>query len=158
MTRVLFVCMGNICRSPIAEGIFRERLRQAGLTDQVATDSAGTHDYHVGRAPDRRAQLLMAQRGIDISDLRARQVDRFDFEFFDYLLAMDEANDAWLRAEAPADYRARIHPMLSFADTPGLDWVPDPYYGGDAGFLQVYESIDRAADGLLETVRRHTAN
>ena len=156
MTRLLFVCMGNICRSPIAEGIVRERLRARGLSSLVSTDSAGTHDYHVGKPPDRRAQRLMAGEGIDISDLRARQVDGFDFEFFDHILAMDEGNDAWLRAEAPSAHRAKIRPMLSFARIPGADWVPDPYFGGDAGFRQVYESINRAADGLLETVRRHT--
>ncbi|RZU98518.1 low molecular weight protein-tyrosine-phosphatase [Spiribacter vilamensis] len=154
MTRVLFVCMGNICRSPIAEGIFRERLRVEGLTEQVSTDSAGTHDYHVGRAPDRRAQAMMAQEGIDISDLRARQVDGFDFEFFDYVLAMDEGNYEWLRAEAPSDYQAKIQPMLSFAASPGVHWVPDPYFGGDSGFRSVYELIDDAANGLLDSVRR----
>ena len=154
MTRVLFVCMGNICRSPIAEGIFRERLRAEGLTDQVSTDSAGTHGYHVGAAPDRRAQAMMAQQGIDISDLRARQVDSFDFEFFDYILAMDEQNYEWLRAEAPGKHRAKIQPMLSFAESKAADWVPDPYFGGESGFRGVYELIDDAANGLLDRVRR----
>lgn len=154
MTRVLFVCMGNICRSPIAEGIFRERLRANGLTEDVATDSAGTHDYHVGKAPDRRAQAIMAQQGIDISDLRARPVDGFDFEFFDYILAMDEGNYEWLQAEAPSSHRAKIQPMLSFAESSGVNWVPDPYFGGDAGFRSVYELIDDAANGLLDSVCR----
>ena len=153
MTRVLFVCMGNICRSPIAEGIFRERLKAEGLTGQVSTDSAGTHDYHIGKAPDRRAQATMAQQGIDISDLRARQVDSFDFEFFDYILAMDEGNYEWLRAEAPSAYRDKVQPMLSFARSTDVDWVPDPYFGGESGFRGVYELIDDAANGLLERVR-----
>ena len=153
MTRLLFVCMGNICRSPIAEGIVRERLRARRLSDWITTDSAGTHDYHVGKAPDRRAQRLMAWEGIDISDLRARQVDGFDFEFFDAILAMDEGNYEWLRAEAPSAQRHRIRPMLSYARTPGVDWVPDPYFGGESGFRRVHELIDDAANGLIDAVQ-----
>lgn len=154
MSRVLFVCMGNICRSPIAEGIVRERLRVEGLTGQIATDSAGTHNYHLGKAPDRRAQALMAEQGIDISDLRARQVDGFDFEFFDIVLAMDEGNYEWLRAEAPSAQRAKIRPMLSYAESAQqVDWVPDPYFGGDSGFRRVYELIDNAANGLMDHLR-----
>ncbi|KAF0280305.1 MULTISPECIES: low molecular weight protein-tyrosine-phosphatase [Spiribacter] len=158
MTRLLFVCMGNICRSPIAEGIVRERLRTRGLAAHISTDSAGTHDYHVGRAPDRRAQRLMAGEGIDISDLRARQVDGFDFEFFDHILAMDEGNYAWLRAEAPSAHRDKIQPMLSHAAAPGVDWVPDPYYGGDSGFRRVHSLIDDAANGLIDAIAARPAD
>jgi len=153
MTKLLFVCMGNICRSPIAEGIVRERLHARGLSEWITTDSAGTHDYHVGKAPDRRAQRLMAGEGIDISDLRARQVDGFDFEFFDAILAMDEGNYEWLRAEAPSAHRHKIRPMLSHARVPGVDWVPDPYFGGESGFRRVHELIDDAANGLIDAVQ-----
>lgn len=156
MPSVLFVCMGNICRSPTAEGVFRERVRQAGLTDVIHTDSAGTHDYHIGKPPDPRSQAAALGRGVDVSDLRARQVDSHDFEFFDYLLAMDEANHEWLLAEAPSALRARIHPFLNFAADLPARWVPDPYFGGDAGFRHVLDLVEAAADGLLtEICHRH---
>ncbi|TQF00301.1 MAG: low molecular weight phosphotyrosine protein phosphatase [Spiribacter salinus] len=149
MPAVLFVCMGNICRSPTAEGVFRERVRASGLGEAIHTDSAGTHDYHIGKRPDPRSHTEAQSRGVDISDLRARQVDSHDFEFFDYLLAMDEANYDWLIAEAPSALRARIHPFLRFAPDVPERWVPDPYFGGDAGFRHVFDLVEAASDGLL---------
>lgn len=154
MVRVLFVCMGNICRSPTAEGVFRELVRREGLEGLVDTDSAGTHGYHFGRPPDPRAQEAAGRRGIDISDLRARRVDGFDFEAFDYILAMDKANLEWLRAEAPSVAHARIHLLLAFARRHGDTIVPDPYYGGRHGFEHVLDLVEDAAEGLLETLRR----
>jgi len=157
MVRVLFVCMGNICRSPTAEGVFRELVRREGLDGAVDTDSAGTHGYHIGRPPDARAQEAATRRGIDISDLRARRVDSFDFEGFDYILAMDEANLEWLRAEAPSAAHERIRPLLGFARRHPDTEVPDPYYGGHRGFEHVLDLVEDAAEGLLETLRREHA-
>ncbi len=154
MPHLLFVCMGNICRSPTAEGVFRHKLRAAGLEGQVHTDSAGTHDYHVGKAPDQRSLAHALERGVDIGDLRARQVDSFDFEAFDYILAMDEANFDWLHAQAPSIAHPRIQPFLHYASTSNTAWVPDPYFGGEAGFRQVYDLIENAANGLLSEVRQ----
>ncbi|MEX0374255.1 low molecular weight protein-tyrosine-phosphatase [Spiribacter pallidus] len=151
--KVLFVCMGNICRSPTAEGVFRHKLMQAGLDGYIHTDSAGTHDYHIGRPPDARSVEEARSRGINISDLRARQVDRFDFEFFDHILAMDAANLEYLTAMAPAAHRERLDPLLGYAPQLGTQWVPDPYFGGRHGFRQVYDLIDPAAEGLLESIR-----
>ena len=154
MVDLLFVCMGNICRSPTAEGVFRERVRAAGLSEHIQTDSAGTHDYHIGRAPDPRSLAEAARRGVDISDLRARQVDSFDYEAFDYLLAMDERNFDWLRAEAPRAAHERIKRFLEFAPSRTERWVPDPYYGGEDGFGHVFELVDEAATGLLAEIRQ----
>lgn len=154
MTQVLFVCMGNICRSPTAEGVFRHKLRLAGLETAIQTDSAGTHNYHIGKEPDHRSQLEATSRGIDISDLRARQVDTFDFEAFSHILAMDEANLQWLHAEAPSVAKDRIEPFLHYGTRHSEVWVPDPYYGGDAGFAHVFDLIEDAADGLLAALRQ----
>jgi protein-tyrosine phosphatase len=150
---VLFVCMGNICRSPTAEGVFRHKLMEAGLERFIHTDSAGTHDYHIGRPPDARSVEAAHARGIDISDLRARQIDAFDFEFFDHILAMDAANLDYLTAMAPTAQQARVAPLLGYAPQLGTQWVPDPYYGGPQGFRQVYDLIEPAADGLLASIR-----
>ena len=153
MTQVLFVCMGNICRSPTAEGIFRYKLREAGLESAIQTDSAGTHEYHIGKTPDARSQAEALLRGIDISDLRARQVDAYDFEAFSHILAMDEANLQWLHAQAPRIAKDRIEPMLQYGQQHSTLWVPDPYYGGDDGFSHVFDLIEDAADGLLAALR-----
>lgn len=153
MTQVLFVCMGNICRSPTAEGVFREKLRAAGLEDAIQIDSAGTHDYHIGKAPDLRSQAEALARGVDISDLRARQVDSYDFEAFSHILAMDEANLDWLKAQAPGSARSRITPLLSYTQNHPEQWVPDPYFGAGDGFTRVFNLIDDAAAGLLAALR-----
>lgn len=153
MIRVLFVCMGNICRSPTAEGTFRHLIEAAGLEHLIETDSAGTHDYHVGRPPDPRAMGAAARRGIDISDLRARTVDELDFTAFDWILAMDSSNLAWLQAKAPVECRERIHAFLDFAVAQPEHEVPDPYFGGRDGFDHVLDLVDEAARGLLQTIR-----
>ncbi|MBK1734620.1 phosphotyrosine protein phosphatase [Halorhodospira abdelmalekii] len=152
--RILLVCMGNICRSPTAEGVLREHLRRAGLGDSVVIDSAGTHDYHVGKPPDPRAQAVALQRGIDISDLRARQVEREDFATFDSILAMDEGNAAILRADAPPRYAAKIGMFLDYAAQCREREVPDPYFGGAQGFEHVLDLIEQASAGLIEQLEQ----
>lgn len=147
--KVLFVCMGNICRSPTAEGVFRKLLRDQGLEEAIYIDSAGTHDYHTGKAPDPRAVRAAAQRGVDISDLRARQVSVEDFEIFDLILAMDGANYADLRRESPKPYRDRIRMFLDYAANHSEQEVPDPYFGGGQGFEHVLNLVEDAARGLL---------
>ncbi len=152
LVRVIFVCMGNICRSPTAEGVFRHKLRQTGLADNVETDSAGTHAYHVGRPPDRRSQQEALRHGIDISDLRGRQISAGDFDYFDWIIAMDSHNLEILLSSAPNATHGRIHRLLDFApDVPAGD-VPDPYYGGKDGFRHVFSLVDAGCDGLLARV------
>lgn len=156
MTRdvgLLFVCLGNICRSPTAEAVMRHLVAQAGLQDRVRVDSAGTGDWHVGHPPDRRSQEVGRARGIPLSG-RARQVTRADFSRFDYLLALDAQNRADLLRLAPdAAARRRVHLLRDFEPGgAGLD-VPDPYYGGRDGFEEVFDICLRACTGLLEHVR-----
>ena len=150
---VLFVCMGNICRSPTAEGVFRDLVAKAGLSDTIRTDSAGTHDYHIGEPPDPRSIEAAAARGIDISDLRARQVTRADFLSFDYVLAMDDVNHRALMNLCKADARDCLHMFLDFADATDTREVPDPYYGGPDGFEHVLDLCEAAAKGLLAHLR-----
>lgn len=150
---VLFVCMGNICRSPTAEGVFRRLLAEEGGDLLVDVDSAGTHGYHVGASPDRRAQAAALRRGIDLSMLRARQVNIGDYERFDLVLAMDEENLAMLHAQCPVALRSRVHLFLEFGTLRERN-VPDPYYGGDNGFERVLDLIEDAARGLLAELRR----
>mgnify|MGYP001812253702 FL=1 len=152
--RILFVCLGNICRSPTAEGIFRHHLAQRKLHDRFDADSAGTGDWHVGSPPDRRAQLAAVSRGFDISDLRARQVQRSDFEDFDYLLAMDRGNHQELCRQAGRDHLHKVRLLMEFARMAGEEEVPDPYYGGDRGFDQVIDLIEAASNGLIEHLLR----
>ncbi|MBK9273561.1 MAG: low molecular weight phosphotyrosine protein phosphatase [Flavobacteriales bacterium] len=150
--RILTVCLGNICRSPMAEGVLHHRAAATGLT--IATDSAGTSHFHIGDAPDRRAQDAMRRHGIDISDLRARQVVAADFERFDLLLAMDAANLRDLRALAPTEaLRAKAMLIMDFAPDHPLREVPDPYYGGDEGFNEVFRMLDEAVAGLIAHIR-----
>jgi protein-tyrosine phosphatase len=157
--RVLFVCMGNICRSPTAHGVFRDLVKQRNLHKWIQIDSAGTHAYHVGEPPDRRAQNTATQRGIDLSDLRARPVNRKDFDAFDYILAMDEANYSSLMAVCPEHARNKVHLFLSFAPHLNRREVPDPYYGGNTGFENVFDMIDHAAKGLLDDIeQRYLSN
>jgi len=151
--RILFVCMGNICRSPTAEGVFKHLVSEEGLAGSIDSDSAGTHDYHLGSPPDSRSQAAAAQRGYDLNPLRARQVTVQDFADFDYVLAMDEANRVSLRTLCPTQYRERIKLFMDFAPESGLREVPDPYYGGTKDFEEVLDLVERAARGLLEHIR-----
>jgi len=151
---VLFVCMGNICRSPLAEGVFRERVRAAGVGGRIRVDSAGTHGYHVGHPPDGRARAAAARRGVDIAGLRARAVDASDFSEFDHLLAMDRANLSFLEARCPEGARHKLRLLLDFAPDAGAREVPDPYYGGRAGFERVLDLVEAGADGLIAHLRR----
>ncbi|MCI3205729.1 MULTISPECIES: low molecular weight protein-tyrosine-phosphatase [Pandoraea] len=148
-TSILFVCMGNICRSPSADGIFRHRLAEAGLAEIVDVDSAGTHSYHIGHAPDARTQEAAQRRGYDLSALRARRVEADDFERFDWIVAMDDANVADLVARCPAQYRHKIVRLMDFATHHDATEVPDPYYGGAQGFETVLDYIEDGLDGLL---------
>jgi protein-tyrosine phosphatase len=151
---VLFVCMGNICRSPTAEGVFRQMVREAGLGDVIHTDSAGTHAYHVDNPPDRRARAAAERRGYSLDDLRARRVTDLDFEGFDFVIAMDKDNLANLRAAADEQHHEKIVLFLEFADGVGIREVPDPYYGGSAGFERVLDLVEQASRGLLETAKK----
>lgn len=153
MIRVLFVCLGNICRSPMAEGVFRRLVEEAGYADLVEIDSAGTHAYHVGEPPDPRAQAAARRRGVDISGLRGRQARREDFARFDYVLAMDQENHAHLLSLAPAEHAHKVRLFLEFATRAQTRAVPDPYFGGEAGFDRVLDLIEDAAAGLLAEVR-----
>ncbi len=150
--RILFVCMGNICRSPTAEGVFRRLARERAPQLPIEIDSAGTHDYHVGEPPDARSVAAAARRGIDLKNLRARQVAADDFERFDLVLAMDRLNHATLLGLAPAQVHERIRLFMEFAGDNDLEDVPDPYYGGPLGFEQVLDLAEAAAAGLLEDV------
>lgn len=146
---VLFVCMGNICRSPTAEGVFRHLAVAHGLAHGVIADSAGTHDYHLGEPPDPRSQAAALKRGYDLSTLRARQLRDADFAAFDYVLAMDRVNLAALERLRPRQSRARLQLFLEFAPRCGLSEVPDPYYGGAQGFETVLDLVEQAGRGLL---------
>ena len=150
---VLFVCMGNICRSPTAEGVFRHLVRQAQLEDRVHTDSAGTHAYHVGNPPDVRAQATAERRGIELHDLRARRVAEEDFDVFDYVLAMDQDNYQILSTICPPGYETRLRMFMEFAPHLNIPEVPDPYYGGASGFERVFDMVEEAARGLLDDIR-----
>jgi len=150
---VLFVCMGNICRSPTAEVVFRHYVESAGLSETILIDSAGTHDYHIGHAPDQRSQQAAAQRGYDMSGLRGRQVASLDFERFDYVLAMDNANLAILQYLAPRGCKKQIGLFLAFSRHHSQREVPDPYYGGTQGFESVLDMVEDAAQGLLQHIR-----
>lgn len=153
MMNVLFVCMGNICRSPMAEGIFRREIAKAGLMDKVHIDSAGTHSYHVGSKPDQRAQNAANKRGVNISGLRGRQVANVDFEKFDYILAMDTVNLNNLKRRAPARLHGKLRLLLSYSRKyPNLD-VPDPYYGGISGFEENLDMIEDAVQGLIKEIQ-----
>jgi protein-tyrosine phosphatase len=151
---VLFVCMGNICRSPTAEGVFRHLVTEAGLADSILADSAGTHDYHVGRPPDARAQAACVQRGYDLAHLRARQVRPEDIVEFDYVLAMDADNLRELRRIGPP--QVRMKPMLftEFGRLCRGQNVPDPYYGGPDDFNRVLDMVEDAARGLLNEIKK----
>lgn len=152
--KVLFVCLGNICRSPTAEAVFRQLAAREDAGLAVEADSAGTHGYHAGEPPDPRAIEAALRRGIDMRDLRARVVQVADFERFDLVLAMDEQNYRRLHRLAPAEHRHRLRLFLEFAPQLGLRDVPDPYYGGANGFEQVLDLVEEASRGLLAALRQ----
>ena len=150
---VVFVCLGNICRSPTAEGVFRHLVQQEGLDDWITTDSAGTHAYHIGKQPDHRAQQTARARGIDLSDLRGRKATENDFYEFDYVLAMDDDNYQVLKELCPAGLESKLSLFLDFSKEYSETQVPDPYYGGDQGFEFVFDLVDSASKGLLEDIK-----
>lgn len=151
--RVLFVCLGNICRSPTAHGVFEEMVSRSGLSQSIAVDSAGTGAWHIGDSPDERASAAAAERGYDLSSLRARQVHTDDYLQFDYILAMDTKNLSHLSELAPENYQGHIGLFLDFHPQRPMRDVPDPYYGGDEGFDEVLDLIEAASRGLLHHVR-----
>ena len=154
MIKVLFVCMGNICRSPTAEGVFRHLLRQRNLEDRIEVDSAGTHGYHAGEAPDQRTQRAAAVRQYNLSDMRARKVAAQDLEYFDLILAMDHNNLAVLKRICPPDKHDRLGLLMSYSKNFDDDEVPDPYYGLGHGFDLVLDMIEDAASGLIESLEQ----
>jgi protein-tyrosine phosphatase len=154
--RILFVCMGNICRSPTAEGVFRKVVAEHAPDLSIAIDSAGTHAYHVGEPPDPRAVRAAQRRGVDISAQRARVVVPEDFTRFDLLLAMDELNIAMLYDLGGTEHEQRVRLLLDFAPGAGRTAVPDPYYGGSNGFEYVLDLVEEASLGLLNHLREST--
>lgn len=157
MVKVLFVCLGNICRSPTAHGVFEKIIADNGLSTAIQVDSAGTGNWHIGRAPDSRSCDAAAQRGYDLSHLRARQVTPADFEYFDYILAMDGDNLSHLLSIAPSSYEGHLGLFMDFAGpTRGVS-VPDPYYGGSDGFSRVVDMVEKASRGLLQHIAIHHA-
>ena len=150
---VMFVCLGNICRSPTAHGIFAAMVKEEGLDEQIRVDSCGTSGWHIGNPPDPRSIAMAAERGFDLSVLRASQIQRADFETFDYVLAMDEQNLIDLRQVAPEDYRGCLDLFLSFDDENSAREVPDPYYGGEEGFVLAVDLIEAASRKLLAHIR-----
>ena len=151
---VLFVCLGNICRSPTAHAVFQKMVVAAGLGSEIVVDSAGTGDWHIGRSPDDRSQAAALSRSYDLSLLRARQVGPDDFKNFDYILAMDKQNLRDLQAMRPGQDRCHLSLFLDFATDTSLREVPDPYYSGEAGFEEVLDLVEDAARGLLTTIQR----
>ena len=155
---VLFCCMGNICRSPTAEAVFRAKVEEAGLAHQILIDSVGTHDYHIGAPPDLRTQRAAKQRGYDLSSLRGRQIEVADFSRFDYVLAMDNANMEILQRLCPRTQRERpgffLGLFLQYAQSHQETEVPDPYYGGEGGFENVLDMVEDAATGLLLHIQK----
>jgi protein-tyrosine phosphatase len=154
MIKVLFVCMGNICRSPTAQGAFEKVVKDAGLEKQIYIDSAGTHAYHVGENPDPRTQMAAKKRGLDLSKQRARKVSLNDFDEFDYILPMDQYNYSALVINALDKHLNKIQLFMAYAPEMGFKDVPDPYYGGEKGFELVLDLTIAASKGLLEEIRR----
>lgn len=156
MVKILFVCLGNICRSPTAHGVFEAKLAREGLSNSVVVDSAGTGAWHSGHSPDHRAQEAAKKRGYDLSHIKARPVEIEDFECFDYLLAMDKKNLDDLLAQSPEAYKDKIKLFLSYGQDSKLLEVPDPYYGGIKGFDIVFELVENACEGLLDEIIKTT--
>ncbi len=155
--KVLFVCLGNICRSPTAQGIFQQKVKEAELDNDIYIESAGTGSWHIGKEPDSRTLAAGQKRGYDFSELRARQVGKQDFEKFDYVLAMDNVNLRDLRQMAPSDFTGRLDLFLNFGSRSDYTEVPDPYYGGDQGFDLVLDLVEDAAEGLLAQLEQDLA-
>ena len=151
--KVLFVCMGNICRSPSAEGVFKKLIKEEQLQKCFSIDSAGTHAYHIGDFPDLRSQRAAKERKVDLSTIRARKVIMGDFEDYDYLLAMDGDNHAIMMASCPEEHQHKIQLFLDYAPHLDTDEVPDPYYGGTYGFERVLDLIEEASVGFLEKLK-----
>lgn len=152
--KVLFVCLGNICRSPTAEAVFRTLVEKAGLADLVEIDSCGTAGYHVGDPSDSRSRSAARRRGYDMSQLRGRQVHNSDFKTFDYIFAMDNANLAVLETRCPEPFQSKLGLFLTFALEHGETEVPDPYYGGEDGFSHVLDLVEDASKGLIEELKK----
>jgi len=155
MVKVLFVCLGNICRSPTAEGVFRHQLNGKGIKDgfthSVYIDSAGTAGFHMAASPDKRSQLTALKYGVDIGDLQARKLSLQDYRDFDYILTMDNQNLSNIKNQCPEKHQHKIHLFMSFAENcPGITEVPDPYQGEINGFDKVYNFINRASLGLIK--------
>ena len=153
MLKVLFVCTGNICRSPTAEGVLRALIERAGLDARIAVDSCGTHDYHVGNPPDPRSCAHAMKRGYDIADLRARMLDGDDFERFDLLVALDRGHERILMRRCPPTARDKVRLFMGYLPELGLSDVPDPYYDGPEAFEHALDLIERACARLLEEIR-----
>ena len=158
MVKILFVCLGNICRSPTAHGVLEAMLKGEGLSESVFVDSAGTGAWHAGHLPDGRAQEAAKSRGFDLSHIRARQVEDEDFESFDYILAMDKTNLNDLLIQSPEAYKEKIKLFLSFGQNDKIVEVPDPYYGGVKGFDTVLDLVEGACQGLLEEIKTNNVS
>lgn len=150
--KILFVCLGNICRSPTAEGVFQKKLEETKLDNIVQIDSAGTAGWHIGKSPDPRSTQAAAERGYSMSHLKSRQVSSNDFHHFDYILAMDEDNLADLLEVKPTGAKARVELFLDYAQDTSYTEVPDPYYGNEDGFSTVLDLVENASGGLLSTL------
>jgi protein-tyrosine phosphatase len=153
-SRVLFVCLGNICRSPTAEAVMLHKVAEAGLSELIEVDSAGTGNWHIGEAPDERARQCGARHGYDLEPLRARQVEPADFEDFDLILAMDEANLRDLRRLCPPELQSKVRLLMEYAPQTGERVVQDPYFGGGDGFERVLQACEQACTGLLGVLQR----
>ena len=152
--KILFVCMGNICRSPSAEGVFNKLIKDQQLQKKFSIDSAGTHAYHIGDPPDLRSQKVAIERKVDLSKLRARKVIMGDFEDYDYLLAMDGDNHDIMMQACPEEYQHKIKLFLEYAPHLDTNEVPDPYYGGTYGFEKVLDLIEEASIGFLDQLKK----
>lgn len=150
---VLFVCLGNICRSPTAHGVFESLVKESDLSDRVVVDSAGTSGWHIGAPADPRSSEVAARRGYDMSYIAARQVTAQDFDTFDYILAMDDQNLADLKALKPGGYVGKLDLFLNFSETFKDQSVPDPYYGGEQGFETVLDMVEDGSKGLLNAIQ-----
>lgn len=154
----MFVCMGNICRSPTAHGIFQQQVANAGLSNSIVVESSGTTSYHVGESPDKRASAMAKSRGVDLSALRAQKIAENDYQNQHYILAMDYDNFKNMYAECPVHLQTKIKLLLNYHPDPDLKEVPDPYYGGDQGFVNVFEMIEIACGILLEDIKNKHFN